>query len=371
MPFKWQINASSVGKLMGYFGNERQTKAIADTWLLNLKRMPRFGVVPSYMPVKPTVEQIVQQEIKSSVTLSSMVSAGVNRTVKQGDAVKQMKRTADEMVGRARKKASEAAVEVKRAKSCRVLKNYSKIKSALSPTKIGGYFSVSNKIYKKISRKCAQLSTLQQAESDGWKKAEDARKDIQVAQKVVVIANQNVKKSSCVAKHIQKTAVKEMNTTRGIRKEATDLEMVQKMYPNVVAGNTQAKFLAVSGRPYKAFVIGRIDGIDAVNGVIYELKHRQSRLFRQLRGYEQVQCLLYMQMFRVTRLTLVETYKGEQLYYPMEMREGQVFYKDVDGVEKKGIVWKDVQNALETIVENLNRAEQDEIFRNRLVNILF
>jgi hypothetical protein len=146
---------------------------------------------------------------------------------------------------------------------------------------------------------------------------------------------------------------------------------VQKRYPNVVAGNTQAKFLAVSGRPYKAFVIGRIDGIDAVNGVIYELKHRQSRLFRQLRGYEQVQCLLYMQMFRVARLTLVETYNGEQLYYPMEMREGQVFYKDVDGVEKKGIVWEDVRKALETIVENLNRAEQDEMYRNRLINILF
>jgi len=371
MPFKWQINASSVGKLMGHFGTQRQIQAIAETWLLNLKRMPRFGVIPSYMPEKQTVEQIVKEEIKSNVTLSSMVRAGVDRTMKQEDAVKVMKRSVDEMVDSARKKVDDAVVQVKRAKSWRLLKNYVKIKSGLSHTKIDGYFSVKDKIYNKISRKCAKLSTLEIAESNGWKKNEDVKKDIEVAQKAVVIADRNVKKSSCVAKHIQKIAVKEINTTRGIQKEDTDLELVQKIYPNVVPGNTQAKFLSVSGRPYKAFVIGRIDGIDSVNGVIYELKHRQKKLFRQLREYEQVQCVLYMQMFKVSRLTLVETYKGEQLYYPMEMREGQMFYKDVDGVEKKGIMWKDVQNALETILQNLNRAEQDENYRNTLVNILF
>ena len=49
MPFKWQINASAVSKLMGSFGKEQQLKAIAETWYMNLKRMPRFGVRPSML----------------------------------------------------------------------------------------------------------------------------------------------------------------------------------------------------------------------------------------------------------------------------------------------------------------------------------
>ena len=371
MPFKWQINASAVGKLMGHFGRERQVRAIAETWHLNLKRMPRFGVIPSQMPAKPTVEQMVREEIKSNARLSSIVNAGVNRTIEQADAVQRMKRSADEMVGMARQEASAAAVQVKKAKSCQVLKNYSKIQSGVSQTRVGGYFLVNSKTYHKVSRKCAQLSTMEEAGEDGWKKKEEVCKEIAVAQKVAVVAARQVQKSSCVAKHIQKTAVKEMNTTRGIRNEATDLELVQKRYPNVVAGNTQAKFWSVSGRPYKAFVIGRIDGIDVVNGVIYELKHRQSRLFRQLRGYEQVQCLLYMKMFQVPRLTLVETYKGEQLYYHLKMTEGRMSYTDVDGVEKEGLGWKEIQEGLEIIVEQLNRAEIDENYRNQLMAALF
>ena len=61
--FKWQINASAVAKMLGYFGKERQQKAIAECWFMNIKRMSRFGTTPSEIPQQKTTEEIVQQEL--------------------------------------------------------------------------------------------------------------------------------------------------------------------------------------------------------------------------------------------------------------------------------------------------------------------
>jgi len=55
--FNWQINASAVGKLLGYFGPDRAVEALAQTWRMNLKRMPRFGVTPSVQLGRRTTEE--------------------------------------------------------------------------------------------------------------------------------------------------------------------------------------------------------------------------------------------------------------------------------------------------------------------------
>ena len=85
--------------------------------------------------------------------------------------------------------------------------------------------------------------------------------------------------------------MKVINTTRGIRRESTDLELVQKRFPSVRAGNDRAYFMHITGDKWSAFLIGKIDGL--ADKMIFELKHRQSRLFHEFRTYEQVQCMLY------------------------------------------------------------------------------
>lgn len=377
MPFRWQINASAVSKLMGSFGKEQQLKAIAETWYMNLKRMPRFGVRPSMSPSAPTVEQVVEKELEAKPVYKTMVQSAVARKVDQRQVVVQLKRAASTTVVEAEKSASEAVRVAKKAKSVHVMRNFTKKKSGINATRLGGYFSTEHgaKIYQKTSRCRAVLSSSEAASADGWKSVEKAEKAVVQAEKAVVVAAATVKKAVLVSKHIERTSQKKINTTRGIVQELTDLEMVQKRYPNVVAGNVHAKFLHLrqEGGLYGAFVIGKIDGVDSATGKIYELKHRQSRLFHSVRRYEQVQCLLYLKMFRASRLTLVETYQGEQMYYNMQLRDSVLYYDPTGTSEQwvRGVEWKHIEQSLKYVVQMLNRAEVDESYRNTLQNVLF
>jgi len=96
---------------------------------------------------------------------------------------------------------------------------------------------------------------------------------------------------------------------------------------------------------------------------ICHLLEQSSRLFHRVCEYEEIQCLLYAKMLRKEKIVLVETYRGEQLLYPMRFENG-VF-------GPSNLVWKNVQSQLEQVVLNLNRIEQDEEFRQKIINILF
>jgi len=107
---------------------------------------------------------------------------------------------------------------------------------------------------------------------------------VAVVQKAVEkekVAVQQASLAQKVAATIEKQAKKSINTQRGTKKEASDLEILQRTVPNVKAGNDRSYFLNVSrgDGAYGAFVIGRIDGFDHTTDTIYELKSRSSRLF--------------------------------------------------------------------------------------------
>jgi hypothetical protein len=366
MPFKWQINASAVGKLLGFFGKDRQHQAIAETWQMNLKRMPRFGVRPSVQPTRPTIEQVVQKEIATSKEYTVLVQAGVKRTVKQEQVVHTMQTIAKRKATASAAIAVEADRAVKRSRQC-LLHTYRNIKAGHRKTRIGGFFAVETKIYEKKSTKTSRLTTLDHAAGNGWKPKALAVEQTQVLVRQADIATKKAVVAEAVCKHIVKTASKQINQQRGIQKEASDLELVQQQYPGVKSGN-QAKFLQVgrgTGR-YAAFVIGKIDGFDATTDTIYELKHRQSRLFHELRHYEQVQCLLYLKMFKKTRVTLVESYCGQQVYYPMELQGDALFHNGEETLR-----WSNILTGLDNITHLLNKAEVDESYRNILMQKIF
>jgi hypothetical protein len=147
------------------------------------------------------------------------------------------------------------------------------------------------------------------------------------------------------------------------KKEASDLEILQRTVPNVKAGNDRSYFLNVSrgDGAHGAFVIGRIDGFDHTTDTIYELKSRSSRLFHRVCEYEEIQCLLYAKMLRKEKIVLVGTYRGEQLLYPMRFHNGKL----------GNLIWQNIQRQLEQVVQNLNRIEEDENYRQKIINILF
>ena len=125
------------------------------------------------------------------------------------------------------------------------------------------------------------------------------------------------------------------------------------------------------GNPYAAFIIGKIDGIS--EDCIFELKHRQRRLFGELRDYEQVQCIMYMKMVKLPRLRLVETYQGEQLYYELKLdTNGQCQYRsEGDSNWTSGLHWQSIKSSLDRVVGDLNKAETDHSFREHLKTFLF
>jgi len=358
--FNWQINASSVAALLGKNKFQTPEEALAKTWQMNLKRMPRFGVTPSFSPTTPTTAQMVTQKIEQQH--ASLLTAAIDRNVGTQQAVQDMKTTADQTANVTQKKAVQARMAVKSAQTSRELHLYPNIATGVTRTKIRGYFCVKDKVYCKLSRKSSVKRSMREANEHGWfinkqEIVKEAQRQEKVAVSHAIVANK-------VAKNIVKQATKSINTRRGIQKEATDLELVQRKFPSVQAGNNKSYFLNVcSTGMYNAFIIGRIDGFDERTQTIFELKSRASRLFRNVSEYEEIQCMIYAKMLRKQQVMLVETFKGEQLYYPLSFSNG------VFGPSK--LVWTEVQAGLENVVHALNRIEQDPEYRQQILNILY
>ena len=89
MPFRWQINASDVAKLIGVY-KKYQTEALAKTWRKNLYRMPRFGARPSTNFTEElrkrqkdmTTEESVQLVLETP-QMQKIVSAAIRNNVTQ------------------------------------------------------------------------------------------------------------------------------------------------------------------------------------------------------------------------------------------------------------------------------------------------
>lgn len=347
--FKWQINASSVAKLIGAFqirGSSEgfQTKALAECWRKNLDRMPRFNVVPSTTMQRElakrrrthTAEEAVHDSIKTSATMRTFVEKAVENKVNQSQAVKALEKEARDDVQRASKKLKES----------HVMRLYNTIKSGLR-TRAQGFFAIkgTHKVYQMSNTgRSAKLSTVEEARAQGW-----------VLPVEQVRMKQVVEEKKVVAKHMRKVATSAIQTAKGIRAESDDLKKVQEKAPQVRAGNKKAYFLTVSGDPYKAFVIGYIDGLDPTTRTVIELKHRTRGLFRRLREYERIQCFVYMKMLKARRAKLIETYAGEQLEYDIEWDDA---------------TWSNIESKLREAVKMLNLAEKNPELRAKWIQSL-
>lgn len=398
MPYRWQINASSVAKLIGAFKlkNDPQSKRatyrreeLAKTWANNLKRMPRFGVQPSTTIQKElakrkkshTTMETVEGAIQTSAEMKTFVHKAVVGQMDQRTAIKAIVSTANNDVAKANEEVSKAVEESARAaenvikhrvrvQRVREMRKFNTVKAGVKKTRSSGWFYVERDGHQNVyhmspSGKSSRKSSLESARSDGWvlpnvkkvmeqnvvkatsafesTKVEQARK-IEVAEKKAV-----------VAKNISKVATKTIQTTKGVQSEDRDLAKVQKKAPTVREGNRKAYFYSIFDRPYGAFVIGYIDGFDPSTGTVIELKHRSHGLFKELREYERIQCFVYMKMLKVKRAKLIETYQSEQREYVIEWDNE---------------TWRSIENGIVQAVHDLNAAERDVVLRNELIDIL-
>ena len=368
--FKWQINTSAVGKLLGFFGKFAQNKAIAENWNMNLKRMSRFGAVPSFIPDAPTADEVITQEIEKEPVYAAVVSAAVERKVEPKQAIKEIKAkiVADN------KRASTSVIDlekvVKKIKHCRFIVNFTKKSRGIDTCSQKGYFSVGSKIYYKKSRRTAILSTVEDAREDGW----ILKKEIVKMEEKIATKRAEVKKTEKIVQNVERIMIKTISTTRGIVRELSDLQKIQILHPNLLPGNNSAKFMSVKGDgQYNGFVIGKCDGYDKGNSTIFELKHRRTKLFNEIRRYEQIQCMLYLKMHpKYDKLVLVETFQKDQLYYNIKIENEQLFWKKASDNEfQPGLRWNIIANGLKSIVSLFNRAETDESYRQTLIDSLY
>ena len=368
--FKWQINASAVGKLLGFFGKFAQKQAIAENWNMNLKRMSRFGAVPSFIPDAPTADEVITQEIQKEPVYAAVVSAAVERKVEPKQAIKEIKEKVVADNKRAAVEVISIERNVKRMKHCRFIVNFTKKSRGIDTCSQKGYFSVGSKIYYKKSRRTAILSTVEDAREDGW----ILKKEIVKMEEKIATKRAEVKKTEKIVQSVERIMTKTISTTRGIVRELSDLQKIQIQYPNLLPGNNSAKFMSVKGDgQYNGFVIGKCDGYDKGNSTIFELKHRRNNLFFEIRRYEQVQCLLYLKMHpKYEKLILVETFKKDQLYYNIKIENEQLFWKKAtDDQFQPGLRWNVIFNGLKSIVSLFNRAEIDESYRQTLIDTLY
>lgn len=368
--FKFQLNASSIGKLLGYLGRERQKQALAECWLMNVKRMPRFGVTPAEVPSKPTVSEVVQQSLSSRPVYKQMVQRGISSCAEQRAVTKQIKETASNEVKKAKRKYEELDKVSESLKKMKIIPEFKTKKSGTKRVAIGSFFMSNQNIYHKTSSKTARKSDIETAIKNGYQLEQHIQTQTAKINADKKEAKQEIQKTTDFESNVVQQATKAINTQRGIQKELTDLELVQKRFPTVRAGNDRAYFMHIRGQPWGAFIIGKIDGISA--GIVFELKHRQARLFNEMRRYELVQCAIYIKMVKMPQCMLVETYEGQQNYYQVEFdASDRLRYRKEGGEWISSFYWSDIENGIAQIVSKLNRAEKDQQYRDDLKKILF
>jgi hypothetical protein len=307
---------------------------------------------------KPVYKQMVEKAIVS------------NREQRQ--VVQEMKDVAANEVVQAKRKYEETRSKAKAVKNLKELPKYITRKSGTKRAAIGSFFMSNGKVYHKVTRRSTKISSMAIAKEHGYRPAAEIKEATKTVTKELASKKYEVETAETVKAEVVKQATKAINTTRGIRKESTDLQMVQKRFPMCQAGNDQAYFMHVSGKKWPGFVIGRVDGI-IPGTMIFELKHRQARLFNELRRYEQVQCMLYMKMAKINRCILVETYEGAQIFYEMYINPGSgrlTYRKEGSESFQESFYWSDIIDGLKDVVGKLNNAEENpkarEILKSKL-----
>ena len=69
---------------------------------------------------------------------------------------------------------------------------------------------------------------------------------------------------------------------------------------------------------------------------------------------------------------LVETYEGQQVYYEARLSaSGRMTYRKEGGEWTEGLLWDEIKQGIERVVVQLNRAECDVDYREKLKCKLF
>lgn len=103
------------------------------------------------------------------------------------------------------------------------------------------------------------------------------------------------------------------NTMFGIRNEY-DICKIYEMKTNstIIKDNKYRKKKIMDYNGYAIYIGGKIDGFNANEEMIIEIKNRMHKLFYNLRSYEKVQIMSYMYLFNVPKAHLVEALKKKE-----------------------------------------------------------
>lgn len=102
------------------------------------------------------------------------------------------------------------------------------------------------------------------------------------------------------------------NTRFGVKNETDICKIYEQMMDcEIVKDNLYVKEKVIEDKKNKFSIIlgGKIDGINKKDGTIIEIKNRMNKLFYELRGYEKVQLMCYLHLFKAKKGFLVEAYK--------------------------------------------------------------
>ena len=102
------------------------------------------------------------------------------------------------------------------------------------------------------------------------------------------------------------------NMRFGVKNETDVCKIYEQMMNcEIVKDNLFVKEKVIEDKKSKFSIIlgGKIDGINKKDGTIIEIKNRMNKLFYELRGYEKVQLMCYLYLFKSTKGYLVEAYK--------------------------------------------------------------
>jgi hypothetical protein len=107
-----------------------------------------------------------------------------------------------------------------------------------------------------------------------------------------------------------------VNTSRGTRKEKETFDILKEKRPEARLtkdANLYQKLIDIPDSRLRYVLAGYIDGVEANNQRLIEIKTRQSRLFHHVPLYEQVQCQAYLFLTGLPTCEHVESFQGTQL----------------------------------------------------------
>lgn len=105
------------------------------------------------------------------------------------------------------------------------------------------------------------------------------------------------------------------NTRFGVKNETDVCKIYEEMMNcQITKDNLFVKQKIIEDKKNKFSIIlgGKIDGMNKKDGTIIEIKNRMNKLFYELRGYEKVQLMCYLHLFKAEKGFLVEAFKKSE-----------------------------------------------------------